>query len=478
VSESASAGGRRIVAVSNRVASPSQADQAVGGLAVGVLGALEEHGGIWFGWNGDLRLESRGDRRLEIEEHGKIRFVGIDLDEADFEGYYNGFSNKVLWPLLHYLLGFISYRRSDFEAYLRVNATFARHLVPLLEPDDVVWVHDYHLIPLGAELRRLGVDQPIGFFLHVPFPGYDVLQALPDRDFILKALCAYDVVGFQTARDLASFRDAVTQPGIGGSLEDGAISIGGRRLTAGVYPIGVDVDLLLRFATEAQGESEVTRTLQSLGDRQFIIGVDRLDYSKGLEERFHAYARLLEKHPEMHGAVSYTQIAPPTRVGVRAYEEIRASLEQTTGAINGRFATLDWVPLKYINTGLDRRALMGLLRLADVGLVTPIRDGMNLVAKEFVAAQDPRNPGVLVLSELAGASVELCDAVLVNPYDVDNVADGIHRALSMPLGERRERHRAMIDVLRKNDIVAWRDRFVDALLASRRERSHERRNAS
>jgi trehalose 6-phosphate synthase len=461
-------GKRRLVAVSNRVASPSQADQAAGGLAVGVLGALRDHGGIWFGWNGDLRLDAGGTRPPQIEEQDNIRFVGIDLDEGDFEGYYNGFSNRVLWPLFHYLLGFIQYRRAHFEAYLRVNATFADTLVPLLEPDDLIWVHDYHLIPLASELRKSGVDQPIGFFLHVPFPGFDVLQALPDRDFLLKAMCAYDVVGFHTERDLASFRDAVSQPEIGAVIDkDGKLSLGGRSLVAGVFPIGIDVDAVMRFATESQGDSEVTRTLQSLRDRQFIIGVDRLDYSKGLEQRFRSYARLLEKYPELHGMVSYTQIAPPTRVGVRAYDEIRHELEQTSGEINGHFAKLDWVPLKYINRGINRRALMGLLRLADVGLVTPIRDGMNLVAKEFVASQDPNNPGMLVLSELAGAAHELSDAVLVNPYDTDNVADGIKRALTMPLDERKQRYRAMMGLLRKNDIVAWRDRFVDALCASR-----------
>jgi trehalose 6-phosphate synthase len=465
----------RIVAVSNRVASPSQADQAAGGLAVGVLGALRDHGGIWFGWNGDLRLEARRTREPDVEHDGNIRFIGIDLDEGDFEGYYNGFSNKVLWPLFHYLLGFIRYRREDFEAYLRVNATFARQLTPLLEPDDLIWVHDYHLIPLASELRKTGVDQPIGFFLHVPFPGFDVLQALPDRDFLLKALCAYDVVGFHTQRDLASFEDAVSQPEIGAAIDDdGRISLGGHCLRAGVFPIGIDVDALTRFATESQGDSEVLRTLQSLQDRQFIIGVDRLDYSKGLEQRFRSYARLLEKFPELHGCVSYTQIAPPTRVGVRAYDEIRHELEQTSGAINGRFARLDWVPLKYINRGINRKTLMGLLRLADVGLVTPIRDGMNLVAKEFVASQDPHNPGMLVLSELTGAAHELQDAVLVNPYDSDNVADGIKRALMMPLDERKQRYTAMMEVLRKNDIAAWRDRFVDALRASRNgnERRH------
>lgn len=459
----------RVVAVSNRVASPSQADQAAGGLAVGVLGALRDHGGMWFGWNGDLNLTAGNTHAPEIEWHDNIQFVGIDLDEGDFEGYYNGFSNKVLWPLFHYLLGFIQYRRANFDAYRRVNATFARKLVPLLEPDDIIWVHDYHLIPLATELRKGGVDQPIGFFLHVPFPGYDVLQVLPDRLFLLQALCAYDVVGFQTARDLASFRDAVSQPEIGAVVgSDGNIDIAGRTLIADVYPIGVDVDALSRFATQARGHAEVTRTLQSLADRQFIIGVDRLDYSKGLEQRFRTYATLLEKYPSIQGAVSYTQIAPPTRIGVRAYDDIRTSLEQTSGEINGRFATLDWLPLRYINRGINRETLMGLFRLADVGIVTPIRDGMNLVAKEFVASQDPRNPGMLVLSILTGAASELKDAVLVNPYDNDDVADGLYRALTMPLDERKERYSSMMAVLRKNDIVAWRDRFLGALSASRR----------
>jgi trehalose 6-phosphate synthase len=455
---------RRVVAVSNRVASPSEGDKAAGGLAVGVLGALRANGGIWFGWNGNL---TQGDTHDPVvEEHGNIRFMGIDLNDADYEGYYNGFSNKVLWPLFHYLLTFIEYKKADFDAYVRVNATFARKLIPLLEPNDVIWVHDYHLIPLASELRKAGITQPIGFFLHVPFPDFDVLQVLPDRNYILRAMCAYDVVGFHTHRDLASFRAAVSEPEIGAEVrDDGMINVGGGLMRAGVFPIGIDVDGLVEFAAEAENDSEVIRTRHGLAGRRFIIGVDRLDYSKGLERRFRSYARLLEKYPETRGTISYTQIAPPTRTGVRTYDEIRASLEQTSGEINGRFATLDWVPIKYINRGTNRKSLMGLFRLADVGLVTPIRDGMNLVAKEFVAAQNPEDPGMLVLSTLAGAAYELKDAVLVNPYDADDVADGINRALMMPLDERRYRHAEMMTVLRKNDIVAWRDRFIDALCA-------------
>jgi trehalose 6-phosphate synthase len=461
----------RVVAVSNRVANPSEEDKAAGGLAVGVLGALKANGGIWFGWNGKL---TPGDTHApEIEEHGNIRFIGIDLNDADYEGYYNGFSNKVLWPLFHYLLSFIEYKRADFQAYLRVNTMFARKLMPLLEPDDVIWVHDYHLIPLASELRKAGIQQPIGFFLHVPFPDFDVLQVLPDRNYILRALCAYDVVGFHTDRDLLSFRAAVSEPEIGAVvMDDGRIRVGGGWMHAGVFPIGIDVDTLIGFAEESQNDSEVIRTKHGLDGRRFLIGVDRLDYSKGLEQRFRSYARLLEKYPETRGTVSYTQIAPPTRVGVRTYDDIRTSLEQTSGEINGRYATLDWVPLKYINRGTNRKALMGLFRLAQVGLVTPIRDGMNLVAKEFVAAQDPENPGMLVLSTLAGASHELKDAVLVNPYDIDDVADGINRALNMPLDERRHRHSEMMTVLRKNDIVAWRDRFIDALCSPKQPNGH------
>ncbi len=457
----------RIVAVSNRVANPSEGDQAAGGLAVGVLGALREHGGIWFGWNGKL---TEGETHApEIEDHGNIRFIGIDLNKIDYEGYYNGFSNRVLWPLFHYLLNFIQYRRADFDAYRRVNTTFARKLIPLLEDNDHIWVHDYHLIPLAWELRKAGVDLPIGFFLHVPFPGFDVLQVLPDRNYVLRALCAYDLVGFHTERDLASFREAVSQPEVGASVgDDGTITSGSGTLHADVFPIGVDVDGLMRFAAETQSESEVLRTLQSLGKRRFIIGVDRLDYSKGLEQRFRSYERLLERYPDTRGTVSYTQIAPPTRVGVRAYDEIRARLEQTSGEINGRYATLDWVPIKYINRGTSRKSLMGLFRVANAGLVTPIRDGMNLVAKEFVASQDPADPGMLVLSTLAGAAHELKDAVLVNPYDVDDVADGINRALTMPLAERRQRYEEMMRILRKNDIVAWRDRFISALRAAKK----------
>jgi len=455
----------RIVAVSNRVAIPREG-QAPGGLAVGVLSALQEYGGIWFGWNGRTTENEPHDARLQ--QAGPITYATINLNRQEFEDYYNGFSNQSLWPLFHYMLGHLRYERRKFEAYSRVNALFARKLVPLLKPDDLIWIHDYHLIPMAAELRRAGVTQPIGFFLHVPFPDFDVLRALPVHDYLLQSLCTYDVIGFHTQGDLNSFRQCVIRPEIGARLlSSNRIGIKGRELVADVFPIGIDVDQCASLAVEHSADPSLQRLRHSLLERRLIIGVDRLDYSKGLPERFRAYERLLEHYPVNRRNVVLMQIAPPTRTGIRAYDDIREELEGIAGRINGRFAEVDWAPVRYLNRGYDRGMLMSLYREASVGLVTPIRDGMNLVAKEYVAAQDPADPGVLVLSTLAGAARELDQAVLVNPYDTDGVADGLQSALEMPLEERQRRHTSMLEVLRRNDINAWRSRFVDALLASR-----------
>ena len=452
----------RLVIVSNRVAMPKRNSPAAGGLAVGVLGALREHGGVWFGWSGELTASEASDP--EVVSRGNIDYATISLNDADFERYYNGYSNRVLWPVCHYLLDFIQYDSADFEAYKRVNQLFARKLATLVKPNDVIWVHDYHLIPLAAELRQAGLDNRIGFFLHVPFPAYEALRAAPGHDYLLRALCAYDVLGFHTPHDLAAFESCVREPIIGGEvLDDRRVRVPGGELIADVFPIGIDVDELQNLAAEANGLRQVSGMVRSLAGRDLIIGVDRLDYSKGLMQRMLSYERLLQKYPNTQRSVTLMQIAPPTRAGVRAYDEIRRELEQVSGRINGRFADSDWVPIRYLNKGIARKPLMGFFRNAKVGLVTPVRDGMNLVAKEFVAAQNPENPGVLVLSSLAGAAYELKDAVIVNPHDRDDVADGIANAVTMSLDERRARHTAMLDVLRKNDIGAWRRRFIEAL---------------
>ena len=455
----------RIVAVSNRVAIPTSGKSA-GGLAVGVLAALKDRGGVWFGWSG--KTTNSEPRDPDVKTIGNIDFVTIDLNRQDFAGYYNGFSNNSLWPLLHFMLGYFSFRRSHYAAYCRVNDFFSRRLLPILESDDLIWVHDYHLFPLGASLRQAGVVQPIGFFLHVPFPNFDVLRALPVYTQVLSALAAYDVVGFQTDRDLWSFQDCMTQPEIGGRLhDDGRITAFGRTFKAEVFPIGIDVDECQRVAVENLNNKELTRLGASLEYRKLIIGVDRLDYSKGLELRFRGFETLLESYPSTRGAVSFMQIAPPTRAGVRTYDRIREDLEKAAGNINGRYAEVDWIPIRYLNRGYSRELLMAIFRRAAVGLVTPIRDGMNLVAKEYVASQNPKDPGVPVISTLCGAARELTDAVLVNPFDRQGVADGLQKAIEMPLNERRAIHESMLAILRKNDIHAWTRRFIDSLNAAR-----------
>ena len=452
----------RLIAVSNRVAAPA-GGKAAGGLAVGILAALRQSGGIWFGWGGKTCQGEPSDPKLE--RRGEITFATIDIDEAEFDAYYNGYCNGTLWPLLHYMLGIFTYDREQHEAYDRVNQLFARKLRPLLRGDDRIWVHDYHLIPLAQELRRSGIEQPIGFFLHVPFPAYDVVRALPGFRRLLRALAQYDVVGFQTGQDCENFLEGLRATGLGGERGlDGRIVALERRILVGAFPIGIDVEEAEDQAKEALSSAAVQRLVGDLGKRELVIGVDRLDYSKGLPDRFKAFQTLLERHPDSHRQLVFLQIASPTRTGVRAYQEIRHELEQSAGHINGRFAQPDWTPIRYINRGFSRKILMGYFRVARIGLVTPIRDGMNLVAKEYVAAQDPANPGVLVLSRMAGAATELGEgALLINPYDHIGVADALLRAAEMPLEERRERYDGMIQALRGNDIHAWRKNFVDAL---------------
>jgi trehalose 6-phosphate synthase len=429
---------------------------------VGILSALKRTGGLWFGWGGETTETEPGEPDIHIREG--VSYATIELRKAEFELYYNGYSNDVLWPLFHYFSKGMRYSNEQREAYENVNRIFAQKLLPLLQPRDLIWVHDYHLIPLGRRLRELGVQRPVGFFLHIPFPNIEMLRVLPCYSELLRDLTSYDVVGFQTLNDLRSFHSGIEHLfGAEALRPDGRIRIGDRVIRAEVFPIGVDVSTVENEALEASTSDVVRRMTDSLVGRSLMMGVDRLDYSKGLVERFTAYQQFLETHPENLGRITYIQIAPLSRTDVRAYAEIRQALEQAAGRTNGRFADTDWTPIRYLNRNFPHATLMGFLRAAKVGLVTPLRDGMNLVAKEFVAAQDPADPGVLILSNLAGAARELSASLLVNPYDVRGVSHAIQAALSMPLNERRERHADMMKVLRRNDIAAWTRRFMEAL---------------
>ena len=396
----------RLVNVSNRVALPGS--RSDGGLAVGLLGAMQKSGGLWFGWSGRTHPAAGPQPPPERLERHDVSYATVSLPDALFDRYYNGFANGTLWPLLHYFLDRFQYSDEQYQAYLAVNELFARLLSPLLGADDLVWVHDYHLIPLGAQLRQHGVRAPIGFFLHVPFPSFEVLRALPVYRPLLRAMLSYDVLGFQTEVDRQAFLSAARALWGEGCVSDTAAAAEpGQRVYTGVFPIGVDVEGIARTARKSATSRPIREMTQDFQRRKLVIGVDRLDYSKGLLERFEAYQRFLEQFPQYQGAVSYLQIAPLGRQTVEAYTRIRAALEQGAGRTNGRFASVDWTPIRYLNRNFPHATLLGLLRLARVCLATPLRDGMNLVAKEYVAAQDPADPGVLVLSDRAGAAYEM-----------------------------------------------------------------------
>jgi len=447
----------RLIVISNRVTQASEG-KATGGLAVGVHDALHETGGVWLGWNGEVAAED-APAPIATQQRGNITYATFPLTQRDYDRYYRGFSNAVLWPTFHYRADISRFRREDYEGYLNVNRDFARRLAPLLQPDDVIWVHDYHLMAFGRYCRELGITNRIGFFLHIPFPGPEVFRTIPTHRALAQALCAYDLVGFQTDVDEQAFTDYCVRcldavPGAQGLLAQG------RRVRTGTYPIGIDPDAVTAMSRTNRSR-QVVALKSGLADRKLIISVDRLDYSKGLIERFNAFEQLLEHGPGHRGAVSFVQIAPSSRSDVLGYREIRRELERTAGRINGRWGELAWTPLRYMNRSYERSVLMPLLRASQVGFVTPLRDGMNLVAKEYVAAQPPDDPGVLVLSEFAGAARELeGGALLVNPYDTEGMALALDRALRMPLAERASRYEVLMRRLRAHDLTHWRDTFL------------------
>jgi trehalose 6-phosphate synthase len=448
----------RLVVVSNRVAPITEGEPTAGGLAAGVLDALKQKGGIWFGWSGEVTEDAASAANAE-RTVGPITVFTVDLSRRDYDDFYRGFANGTLWPTLHYQVGHARFDWGEFAGYRRVNELFAQALAKLVQPDDLIWAHDYHLLCMAEALRAAGLRNRVGLFLHTPFPAPAVFMSDPAHAELIRAMCHFDLLGFQTEEDRRAFTDYLLQEAGGTAMDAGCLSAFGRTVKTGVYPIGVHVDAVRREAEAAGNRRYAARLRASLLGRPLILSVDRLDYSKGLRQRFRAFERFLEHHPRHHGRVIFMQIAPPSRGDIQTYREIRRELEAETGRINGRFAEVDWMPLRYLNRGFARSALMPLYAEAQIGLVTPLRDGMNLVAKEYVAAQDPEDPGVLVLSQFAGAARELDAALIVNPYDEAGVAAVLDRGLAMQCSERRERHAEMLQVMRRNSLDAWRDRF-------------------
>lgn len=455
----------RLVIVSNRVAVPGDRALKAGGLAVALKEALEPEGGLWFGWSGNTMPKPAAEpRHVRV---GRMTYATLDLSPEEHESFYAGFANATLWPLFHYRLGLIDFRRAQLRGYLGVNARFARVLAALLQPDDTIWVHDYHFIPLAEMLRRLGVRNPIGFFLHIPFPAPEVLSALPGHEQLTRALLAYDLVGFQTEIDRHAFERCVIEHGQGEGDGRHRLVADDRQALTGVFPIGIDVDEFAKWAETGASGDETLRLVDSLSGRRLVIGVDRLDYSKGIPKRLEAFQELLDVWPEHRRQVTFLQVTPISRGEVAQYRSLRRELEALAGRINGKYAEFDWNPIRYLNKPVQRQMLAGFYRHARIGLVTPVRDGMNLVAKEYIASQNPEDPGVLVLSHLAGAAQELDAALLVNPFDVEGVAEAIHRGLVMPLEERRERWQRMWTVLGHTTQRDWSLRFLEALAAAR-----------
>jgi trehalose 6-phosphate synthase len=456
----------RLIVVSNRVSLPRET--RAGGLALALNSALGERGGLRFGWSGKF-----GDEAYTEVRHvqaGGIDYALIDLSAEDYATYYQGYANSSLWPLLHFRADKIAFNEIDREGYHRVNRRFARHLAGLVEDEDILWIHDYHLIPLAHELRALGVKARLGFFLHVPLPPPEMLATLPGHRELFGTLADYELVGVQTDQDLHALRSYFEREYRARSMTSGMLRLeGGRQFVARTFPIGIDAQRVARNAELAMSNKYHRRFVDSLQQRALVVSVDRLDYSKGLTDRFRAFGRFLDLHPEHHNRVSMMQIAPVSRGDVAEYRDLRERLEGLAGAVNGRHAEPDWNPIRYINRSFHQATLAGFYRAARVGLVTPLRDGMNLVAKEYVAAQSPEDPGVLVLSQFAGAACQLPEALLINPLDHDATAEAIHLALSMPLDERRQRWSTMNDRVHRSSITAWRESFIEALCAQKRQ---------
>ena len=456
--------------VSNRVPTAAALDPngggavAVGGLVSAVRASLAETGGIWLGWSGRAsRGRSRQDGRPVVNRTpGAVELATIDLTSDESNLFYTGFSNRTLWPILHGLIERAQIRRDTYRAYRRVNRLFARALADILAPDDVVWVHDYHLFPVARELRREGWGGKTGFFLHTPFPAADAFSVLPWSTEMLESMLAYDLIGVHTRRYFLNLVDALGAE-LGGDWNGRDFAYRGESARLGVFPIGIDPRA---FQTAARTSSETLAGALGLSpDERVVIGVDRLDYTKGIPHRLEAFQTLLDRHRDLRGRVTFVQIANPSRARVPEYMGEREKVERLAGRVNGAYSDGGWVPVRYLYRYFSQETLAAFYRDARVSMVTPLRDGMNLVAKEYVASQTG-DPGALILSEFAGAAAELTDALTVNPFDVDGAAEALFQALTMPLDERRARWERMNRLILERTAAWWSGEFTAELTAA------------
>ena len=469
---------RRVVVVSNRlpvtlkrVGDVWQTRKTAGGLATAMQPVLQQNDGIWIGWTGETSSPNDETRRTIVEgwarEH---RYYGVDLDRETAHGFYEGIANQALWPLFHHFPALMSFDPEHWKAYVKANETFRDEIVKHLRPNDLVWIHDYHFLLLPQMLREAAPEVPIGFFLHVPFPSSSVFRILPKREDLLRGMLGADYVAFHTHRYLQNFRTTVLRL-LGLPSEMDRVEAGRRTVRLDALPIGIAPrefsDLLTRGAGTRKRMEELKKRFSY---RKIILSVDRLDYTKGLPERLRAYRRFLNEFPQWRGKVVLIQIAVPSRERVPKYARLRREVDELVGQINGDWSTADWSPIVYLRRSVPQSELAALYASADVALVTPLRDGLNLVAKEYVACKSSGN-GVLILSEFAGAAAEMGEALMVNPYDEEALSAAIGRALSFPEAERRDRMMALYRRVHKNDVFAWGNRFIEHLKAAGQARS-------
>ena len=436
---------------------------SVGGLATGLRGLHDRRESLWIGWSGmEGPLSEPAERELQ-ERLVAQRLVAVPMSAEEVGVFYGRVSNGVLWPMFHDQLEQLPYVVDGWDTYEAMNERFADAVAACYRPGDMIWVHDYQLLRLPALLRQRLPEARIGFFLHIPFPNPEIFFALPRRRWLVEGMLGADVIGFHTRRYRGHFT-AVLRRLFGIEAVDEAVQYEGRRVKLGVFPMGIDPAPFVERAEDPEVAEEAAR-LRVDDDVRLLVGIDRLDYSKGIPRRLLALERLLMRYPEWHERVRMVQIAVPSREKVAAYQRIRRKVEELVGGINGRFGTHRWAPIRYVYSSVSDTVLSALYRAADVFLVTPLRDGMNLVAKEFVASRTD-DDGVLVLSEFAGAADELTSALVVNPYDVDAMADAIHAALTMSRDERRARMRALRQRVTTHDAAAWAERFMAELRAA------------
>jgi trehalose 6-phosphate synthase len=439
----------------------------IGGLAAALLPAVKKSGVVWFGSSGRQRkLISGAAPLVQVETYGRGTIATIDLPEQSYAGFYEGFANSALWPLLHSRADLSRVSAMEFADYCDVNTYMARTLAAFGGTDSTFWIHDYHFLPLGRELRKLGITRQIGFFLHTPWPRRRVIAKLPQFRELAEAMLAYDLIGFQTDQDRDNFADLLrNELRVAGTGLTFRSHYGACRLAT--FPIGIDAQEFAAHAQRAAADPDVQRLRASLGGSNLVIGVDRVDYSKGLVPRIQAFDRVLTQHPDLKHRLSMLQIAVPSRTGIDTYRDLQCEVAEMVGEVNGRHGEIDWTPIRYLNKAFCQSTLAGFYRNSAIGLVTPLQDGMNLVAKEYVAAQNPESPGVLVLSKFAGAAQELDGALLVDPNDVDGVAQQIVTALVMPRTERCARWQHMMDTLLQHSIHSWFSEFLQELKAPR-----------